>query len=631
MESVDVEFVDLTYSVPDGRGTKKILRTVSGHFRPGELTAIMGPSGAGKSTLLNVLAGYRSGDVGGQLISNGRPREPRRFRRQARYILQEDLLQPHLSAFEALRLAAELKLPPRPRARKREAVESALQALGLESARATDVARLSGGERKRLCIALELLDDPPVLFLDEPTTGLDEKSGAQCVEALRSLAHGGNEVGAMGQMRTVVCSIHTPSARLFAMFDHVYVVAAGTCVYRGSVPDLVPFLSHVGLPCPLRYNPADFVIEVTSIDPQDNIERMAAALDGCEGYRWRAPALGEGLVLPSADDVPVPAPAPLWVATKCISPSPSQCSQTDQFSAPWSTQCRTLVYRHLLQSWRDKGHLWVKVSMYLFMSFVVGLMYLNFGNDGSKTIFNFGFCYCCTIACQFVPMLPVLMQYPQEVRLLKREYFNRWYSFSAYFVASTVARLPALVFFNTLYFCIVYLMTDQPLELWRAAVFLATCLLVACASESWGLAVASALSMVNGMFLGAASAVPFMLLAVQGLGTGLDALPWLTRIAMHFSYMRYGLEGLALAIYGFGRRKLRCPTEEEYCPYRYPSQILRETGLEDASLVKAFAGLVLSVVAFRAASYALLRWRLSNYTRFPALAYVVRMVKRHIR
>ncbi|GLG98643.1 ATP-binding cassette sub-family G member 1-like protein [Gryllus bimaculatus] len=135
----------------------------------------------------------------------------------------------------------------------------------------------------------------------------------------------------------------------------------------------------------------------------------------------------------------------------------------------------------------------------------------------------------------------------------------------------------------------------------------------------------------NGMFIGSASTVPFMLLAVQGLGTGLAGLPILTRVAMHFSYMRYGLEGLVLAVYGFGRGKLQCPLDEEYCPYRHPKQILRETGLEDASLLQAFGGLVGSYVAFRAVSYVLLRWRLSTRTRFPTIAYVGRLIKRHFR
>jgi ABC-type multidrug transport system ATPase subunit len=93
------------------------------------------------------------------------------------------------------------------------------------------------------------VNNPPVLFLDEPTTGLDCNSSSQCIELLRRIAHGG---------RTVICSIHTPSAKVFEMFDHVYIVANGQCIYQGEGHNIVPFTESIGLRCPKTYNPADF-------------------------------------------------------------------------------------------------------------------------------------------------------------------------------------------------------------------------------------------------------------------------------------------------------------------------------------------------------------------------------------
>lgn len=129
---------------------------------------------------------------------------------------------------------------------------------------------LSGGEKRRLSIALELVANPTIFFLDEPTSGLDEVTAAQCIRLLKNLAKQG---------KTVVCTIHQPSATIFSLFDQIFVLAKGQCVFQGGPRVLVPFLSNVNLHCPTYYNPSDYVIELCDSEDDEIVRALADMTD----------------------------------------------------------------------------------------------------------------------------------------------------------------------------------------------------------------------------------------------------------------------------------------------------------------------------------------------------------------
>jgi ABC-type multidrug transport system ATPase subunit/ABC-type multidrug transport system permease subunit len=227
--SLDVQ--DLNVAVDHGR--KTLLDHVS--FPVGEkcLLAVVGPSGAGKSTLLNALTGQRPADHG-TVLYDGRDlyRDYAELRQRIGLVPQDDILHAQLTVRGALSFAAELRFPEDTvKAERRDRVDEVIRELGLEQRADQPVHSLSGGQRKRVSVALELLTKPSLLFLDEPTSGLDPGMDRSVMHMLRGLADDG---------RTVIVVTH--SVLSLDVCDRLLVLApGGTVAYYGPPEDALAF------------------------------------------------------------------------------------------------------------------------------------------------------------------------------------------------------------------------------------------------------------------------------------------------------------------------------------------------------------------------------------------------------
>ena len=251
--------LDKAKAKASGSATKQILKRVTGVFRPGTLSAIMGPSGCGKSTLLDVLADRKhDGETRGKVLVNGRTRGEF-FSRVSSYVMQFDALFPYLTVREMLAYTAELRLGGTDVGAKRRAVERVIRSLDLGRVADTRIgggglAGISGGQARRVTVGLELVTRPRVLFLDEPTTGLDAFSSLQLVRTLRVLANTG---------RTVVATIHQPRPDIFDLFNTLLLMKSGEICYFGPVRGIRPYFLSIGIEVPPDASVADFVVDLT--------------------------------------------------------------------------------------------------------------------------------------------------------------------------------------------------------------------------------------------------------------------------------------------------------------------------------------------------------------------------------
>ena len=236
------EFVDtgsVTFSAANLSvlaGAKVLLDDVSFALEGGDFLAVLGPTGAGKSTLMKALTGNRPADRGAVLY-NGRDLYANyaELRNRVGYVPQDDILHPQLKVRDALRYAARLRFPPDTAAGERDhRVEEVMTELGLTERADLAVEKLSGGQRKRTSVAIELLTRPSLLILDEPTSGLDPGYEKSVMDLLRRLADGG---------RTVITVTH--SIQSLDRCDRILFLApGGQTAFFGPPPETLHFFSR---------------------------------------------------------------------------------------------------------------------------------------------------------------------------------------------------------------------------------------------------------------------------------------------------------------------------------------------------------------------------------------------------
>ncbi|KAH0547421.1 ATP-binding cassette sub-family G member 4-like [Cotesia glomerata] len=589
-QTIDIEFTNISYQVRTGfRSPKKpILKGVSGCFKSGELTAIMGPSGAGKSTLLNVLTGFQGYDISGSIeyTSEDNQHGWSMYRKAACYIQQDDQLHSLFTTIESMTIAANLKIGSSLNDKaKQMLIDDILETLDLTKTKETRCDRLSGGQRKRLSIALELIDNPPILFLDEPTTGLDSSSTLQCIAMLKNLASDG---------RTIVCTIHQPSAAIYEMFDHVYLLADGHCMYQGAPSNTISYFANSGLHCPQYHNPADYIIEVVSKEYGNFNEQLSLTAKGTRC--WRTPLFVK---------------TPIYV-NGLPNNSSVDCKKATVFINPPSELARfwVLLNRCIIQLYRDWTVTHLKIVLHFLVAVILGLVFVDAGSDGSKTINNIGFLLITCIYLCYTSMLPAVLRFPTELPILKKEKFNNWYQLRTFYAAFLAANIPVQMIFAVVYTTVSYFLSRQPLDLNRFLMFLIVTMMTTVVAESIGLLIGTTTNPINGTFIGAILTAVLLLFA--GFLVFLRHMPRFMYYFTYLSYLRYALQGLVQAIYGNNREKLPCPSSVDYCHYRSPSSILTELAMADAIFWVDMMILVGYFVAFRVIGYCTLKKKLSG-------------------
>ncbi|NQW63421.1 MAG: FHA domain-containing protein [Deltaproteobacteria bacterium] len=229
--------------VPTKDGIKRIVDEVSLTMLPGEFVGLMGPSGAGKTTLLQAINGYKRPSQGTVFVNGLDLYEHYdAFRQTIGYVPQEDIVYPHLTVYESLFATAKLRLPSDLSDEEIDKqIRDVLRTLEIDHVADTIIGDkedkgISGGQRKRVNLAQELLAAPRLLFLDEPTSGLSSEDTLNVMRMLRQLADSG---------RTIILTLHQPSLEAYRLMDNLVLMYEGALVYYGpSYPDAIEYMNQ---------------------------------------------------------------------------------------------------------------------------------------------------------------------------------------------------------------------------------------------------------------------------------------------------------------------------------------------------------------------------------------------------
>ncbi|KAL2098049.1 hypothetical protein ACEWY4_007256 [Coilia grayii] len=518
---------------------KDILVDLSGIMRPG-LNAILGPTGSGKSSFLDVLAGRKAPDgLSGEVLIDGAPQPPN-FKCLSGYVVQDDVVMGTLTVRENLRFSAALRLPSSVSQKEKEVrVNHLIEELGLskvaDSRVGTQIIRgISGGERKRTNIGMELIIDPSVLFLDEPTTGLDASTANSVLLLLKKMANHG---------RTIIMSIHQPRYSIYRLFDSLTLLVSGKQVYHGPAQEALDYFANIGYTCEAHNNPADFFLDVINGDSTataPNKMDTNGEVNFEEGRRNRQ-SIEDHLVQEYCNSSyarETKAEVDRIIQGKEL--RTVHKARTVTYNCSFPQQMKWVLKRTFRNLMLNPQTSVAQLGVTIFLALIVGAIFFGVKDDPSGVQNRFGALFFI-VTNQCFSALSAAELFITERKLFIHEYTSGYYRISVYFLSKilsdiiTLRTIPAVVFT-----CVVYFMIGFKPTVGAFFVFMLTVTLVAYTASSMTMAISADQTVVAVANIFMTISFVFMMIfsgLLVRLTSIMDWLSWLK----YFSIPRYGL------------------------------------------------------------------------------------------
>ncbi|XLT53214.1 hypothetical protein HN873_045818 [Arachis hypogaea] len=400
--------------------SKSILEGLTGYAKPGQLLAIMGRLSSNTRQT-------------GEILINGH-KQSLAYGTTA-YVTQDDSLITSLTVREAVYYSAQLQLPDSmSKAEKKERAEFTIREMGLQDAINTRIGGwgckgISGGQKRRVSICIEILTRPRLLFLDEPTSGLDSAASYYVMKRIKSLDHKD------GIQRTIIASIHQPSAEVFQFFDNLCLLSAGKTVYFGPASDAIQFFASNGFPCPALQNPSDHMLK--TINKDFDQENELGPDDGGNGIIPTEEVIR--ILVNSYNSSEMNQQVQAEVAM--LSETESICQDKKRSHAGFISQCIVLSKRSFINMFRDLGYYWIRLVAYMGMAICLGTVFYDIRTTNNSIKDRGSF---LTFVSTFMTFMSIggFPSFVEDMKVFERERLNGHYGVCAFVIGNTFSGIP---------------------------------------------------------------------------------------------------------------------------------------------------------------------------------------------
>eukprot|EP00796_Vickermania_ingenoplastis_P001340 gene1340-781_t len=573
---VNFTWENLTYKVPveDDNGNiyyKTLLFNLSGCAKGGRVLAIMGPSGAGKTTLMGTITGKLFNATAIQegccFMNNNIYQQ--RYKRLVSYVCQDDIVMGKETPREAITFSARLRLGLDKETAKAR-VDEVINRLSLTKCQNTILGipgilkGVSGGEKKRANIGSELVTNPYVMLLDEPTTGLDSVNAVRVGQLLQELAK--------NDRRTVIATVHSPSSELFDLFDDLLLLAKGHVIYHGPTAESLEYFAALGYRVPPRTNPTEYFMNLLQL-PEDILSKLWLA--------WE-----DYVVTDAAADNP------------CLTRISGPITLVDEFLereyAQKGTSMLNQFFLLMERAWRmylrDPTSFYGRGLTTLFFALFIGIFYINVKLNMAGVQDRQGSLYLILMANLLVASTNGIASFPAERAVFLQEQANDAYNAYIYYLAKVTAELPWQILFPTIYACVTYFLIHYVREVSAFFISLGIQVVLSNFAYSFGVMFATFFEDYATSF----AMIPLVMLPLF-LVSGLFAST--ERLYPYWEWLNY-LSFPRLAYVGFFNNEFHrlgtiCNPVSLACPYPDGDSVIKHMGFEGWEYWQTFISLII--------------------------------------